>query len=266
MKRWMAILALLTGAALLLAVGAPVLAQGGHGEETGQGEEGEGDDAGIAALRGAALYAEFCQACHGPRGEAQGALVPVAFDPEAARQAIEDGVASAEGLAMPAYGALLDEAQIGDLLAYLGTWQGEDVPPLPEPNIGDLPEQLEGISGNPRAGAVIYATYCAGCHGVNGAGRGAAAFPPLTGAPADIVRVAREGHGDPSLPAFGRAQGGPLDETQLTDLQAYLNTWPQQKQEKAEDQRGYGLLIVIAGVIAILLVGAIYTVRAQYRA
>jgi|AMZC01.1.fsa_nt_AMZC01002876.1_4 mono/diheme cytochrome c family protein len=266
MKRWMAILALLTGAALLLGVGAPVLAQGGHGEETGQGEEGAGDDAGIAALRGAALYAEFCQACHGVRGEAQGALVPLAFEPESARQAIEDGVAPAEGLAMPAYGALLDEAQLGDLLAYLGTWDSQNVPPLPEPNIGDLPEQLEGLSGNPRAGAVIYATYCGGCHGVNGAGRGRAAFPPLKGTPADIVRVAREGHGDPSLPAFGQAQGGPLDEAQLIDLQAYLSTWPQQHQQETESQRGYGLLIVIVGAIAILLVGAIYMVRAQYRA
>jgi mono/diheme cytochrome c family protein len=266
MKRWMAILALLTGAALLLGVGTPVLAQGGHGEETSQGEGGEGDDAAMAALRGAALYAEFCQACHGPRGEAQDALVPLAAEPESARQAIADGIAPAEGLAMPAYGALLNEAQIDDLLAYLGTWGSADVPPLPEPNIGDVPEQLEGLSGNPRAGAVIYATYCAGCHGVNGAGRGAAAFPPLTGAPADIVRVAREGHGDPSLPAFGRAQGGPLDDAQLTDLQAYLSTWPQQKQQDTENQRGYGLLIVIVGVIGILLIGAIYMARAQTRA
>lgn len=265
MKRWMAILTLVTGVVLLLGAGVPVLAQGGHGEETGQGEEGHGDDAGMAALRGAALYAEFCQACHGPRAEAQDALVPITFDPESARQSIVDGIESTGGLAMPAYGDLLDEEQVDDLLAYLETWDSAEVPPLPEPNIGDVPAQLEGVPGSPAAGAVIYATYCAGCHGVNGKGREARAFPPLSGEPAVIVRVAREGHGDPALPAFGRAQGGPLDDAQLTDLQAYLSTWPRQSEEE-DGQRGYGLLVVIGGAIAILLVGAIYMIRAQYRA
>jgi mono/diheme cytochrome c family protein len=261
----MAILTLVTGVMLLLGTGMPVLAQGGHGEETGQGEEGHGDNAGIAAVRGAALYAEFCQACHGPRAEAQDALVPLTFDPESARQAIVNGVESAGGLAMPAYNDLLDEEQIADLLTYLETWGSEDAPPLPEPNIGDVPEQLEDVAGSPRAGALVYATYCGGCHGVNGKGREARAFPPLSGEPAAIVRVAREGHGDPSLPAFGRAQGGPLDDAQLTDLQAYLSTWPRQSEEEGS-QRGYGLLVVIGGAIAILLIGAAYMVRAQYRA
>ncbi|GAB4431324.1 MAG: hypothetical protein Kow00106_25570 [Anaerolineae bacterium] len=264
MKRWMAILTLVTGVVLLWGAGVPVLAQGGHGEEAGQGEEGHGDDAGIAAVRGAALYAEFCQACHGPHPDAQDALVPLTFDPESARQAIVDGVKPAGGLAMPAYTDLLDEEQVADLLTYLETWGSEDAPPLPEPNIGDVPEQLEDVAGSPRAGAVIYATYCAGCHGVNGKGRDASAFPPLSGEPAAIVRVAREGHGDPSLPALGRAQGGPLDDAQLTDLQAYLSTWPRQNEEE-DSQRGYGLLVVIGGVIAILLVGTVHMMRAQYR-
>jgi len=67
MKRWMAILTLALGTLLaLLALGAapPILAQDGH--------EGDSGDADLAPLRGAAVYAEFCQACHGPQGEALG--------------------------------------------------------------------------------------------------------------------------------------------------------------------------------------------------
>lgn len=271
MKRWMAILALAIGVALLLGAWGtwqPALAQGGHGEESGQqGEGGEGD-AGLAALRGAALYAEFCQACHGPRGEGLGtnpAFAAITFAPEQARQAIVNGVEPAGEAAMPAYGDLLDEEEVNDLLAYLSTWAGDEVPPLPEPNIGELPAQLEGVSGNPAAGAVIYAQFCGGCHGVNGTGRGMPNFPPLSGDPAESVRVAREGHENPVMPAFGQAHGGPLTDAQLGDLQAYLTTWPQQSTTEEASERGYSLLIVIGGVIAILLIGAIYMARAVYR-
>lgn len=271
MKRWMAILALVSGTALLLGAwgAAPtVFAQGGDGEESGHGNEGEEGDTGVAALRGAALYAEFCQACHGPRGEGLGtspAFAAIQFEPEQARQAIVNGIGPMGNAAMPAYADLFDEAEIADLLAYMATWSGEEVPPLPEPNIGDVPEQLEGVPGSPAAGARIYASFCGGCHGVNGRGRGAPAFPPLSGEPAEIVRVAREGHANPLMPAFGQAQGGPLNDAQLADLQAYLTTWPQQAAAEEDSQRGYSLLIVIGGAIAILLVGAIYMARAIYQ-
>ncbi|MCL4237561.1 MAG: c-type cytochrome [Anaerolineae bacterium] len=264
MKRWMAILTLALGTLLaLLALGAapPILAQDGH--------EGDSGDADLAPLRGAAVYAEFCQACHGPQGEALGtgaafaAIDAAALAGGGARQAILEGAGSADsGAAMPPYGDVLSGAQVDDLLAYLGTWTTGETPPLPEPNIGPLPESVEGFAGDPAAGAAVYARFCAGCHGASGAGRGAPAFPKLAGEAAQIASVARQGHESPFMPAFGAAQGGPLSDAQLTDLEAYLATWAQNEtSQEPDDSRGYSLLIVVAGAVAILLLGVTYMAR-----
>ena len=261
MKRWMAILTLAFGALLALGAAQPVLAQDGHGSESG--------DADLAALRGAAVYAEFCQACHGPQGEALGtgeafaAIDAAALEGDGARLAILEGAGSAEsGAAMPPYGKVLSEAQIADLLAYIGTWATGETPALPEPNIGHVQERVEGFAGDPVAGAAVYARFCAGCHGMSGAGRDAPAFPKLEGEPVQMVRVAREGHENPTMPAFSAEQGGPLSDDQLANLEAYLATWADHEtSQEQDDGRGYSLLIVVAGVIAILLIGVTYMAR-----
>lgn len=261
MKRT-AILTLALGAMLALGATQPVLAQDGHGDESG------GTDV-VAALRGAAVYAEFCQACHGPQGEALGAGAAFAaidaavLEGDGARLAILEGAGSAEsGAVMPSYGEVLSGAQVDDLLAYIGTWTTGETPPLPEPNIGHVPEHVEGFAGDPAAGAAVYARSCAGCHGARGAGRDAPGFPKLEGGPAQMVRVARDGHEDPAMPAFGVEQGGPLSDEQLANLEAYLATWTEHETPQETDSgRGYSLLVVVAGVIAILLVGVTYMAR-----
>jgi len=266
MKRWMAILTLAFGALLVLlcaALGAarPVLAQDGHGSDSGNAD--------LAPLRGAAVYAEFCQACHGPQGEALGtgaafaAIDAAALEDDSARRAILEGASSADsGAAMPPYGEVLSAAQVDDLLAYLGTWATGETPPLPEPNIGHVPESVEGFAGDPVAGAAVYARSCAGCHGASGAGRDAPAFPRLEGTAAEIVSVARQGHENPFMPAFSVEQGGPLSDEQFADLEAYLATWAEHETPQEEDDgRGYSLLVVVAGAIAILLVGVTYMAR-----
>lgn len=264
MKRWMAILTLAFGATLaLLALGAaqPVLAQDGHGGESGGAD--------LAALRGAAVYAEFCQACHGPQGEALGtgaafaAIDAAALEGDAARRAILEGAGSADsGAAMPPYGDVLSQAQVDDLLAYIGTWATGETPPLPEPNIGHVPESVEGFAGDPVAGAAVYARSCAGCHGASGAGRDAPGFPKLEGEATEMVRVVREGSQNPTMPAFSAEQGGPLSDEQLADLEAYLATWAENEtSQEQDDSRGYSLLIVVAGAVAILLIGVTYMAR-----
>jgi mono/diheme cytochrome c family protein len=262
MKRWMAILALALSAVLAFAVlGAaqPVLAQDSHGGESG--------DADAMALRGAAVFAEFCQACHGAQGEALGtglafAAIARELPGEQVRLTVVEGAGSESGTGMPPYGEVLTDAQIDDLLAYIGTWATGAVPVLPEPNIGHVEARVEGMAGDPPAGAVVYAKFCAGCHGVGGAGRDAPAFPKLEGEPAEIVRVAGAGHESPYMPAFSVEQGGPLSDEQLTNLEAYLATWTDHAAAPEEDDsRGYSLLIVVAGVIAILLIGITYMAR-----
>ena len=262
MKQWTTILTVALSAALAFAVvgmAQPVLAQDGHDSESG------GRDA--AALRGAAVFAEFCQACHGPQGEALGpglafAAIAKTLPGAQVRVAVIEGAGSDSSTGMPPFREVLSDAQIDDLLAYVGTWASGDVPPLPEPNIGHVAERVEGMAGDPPRGAVIYAKFCAGCHGIGGAGRNAPAFPGLEGEPAEIVHTARVGHESPYMPAFSVEHGGPLSDEQLTDLEAYLATWTEHAApQPKDDSRGYSLLIVVAGVIAILLVGVTYMAR-----
>lgn len=268
MKRWMVILALVAGAAFLFAVAGgtqPVLAQDGHGEESGGEEEGgtageESDP--LAAQRGAAVYAEFCQACHGPDGQGLGegaAFAALTYEAATARQAIEEGRTVEDGaiVAMPAYADVLSAEQIVDLLAYLATWESGDVPPLPEPNIHLEDAELE-------AGAVLYARFCAGCHGVNGQGRDAEGFPPLDLEGDDLAAVIRAGHERAYRLAFGEEQGGPLSDAQIADLEHYLRSLDEQETADEESQRGYSLLIIVGGVLAILIVGSLYWLRMRY--
>lgn len=248
MKRWMMLLATLTGLALVIAAGA-VYAQG-DGEGHGEGEAGD------PAGRGAAIYAEFCQACHGPRGTgaAQGpAFVALAYDPATARDVIVNGPEVAEDTVapMPAYGAEaggpLDEAQIDDLLAYLEAWAADEAPPLPEPNVSGLDEELQ-------AGAAVYARFCAGCHGPEGEGRDADGFPGFE-VDDGTLTVARQGSENGAMPAFGAAFGGPLGEDQFDALDVYFDSWDEEDESAAE---GMEFLVIFMGVLAVAGVGAAY--------
>ena len=140
MKRMIPILALVAGLVLVLVaawLAQPVLAQDGEEDEAGGS---------LAAWRGAALYAEFCQACHGPRGEALGehpAFAAVEYDPETAQDVIAHGLDTNpnDGVAMPPYaggiGGLLDGAQIDDLIAFMETWRRTTHRRCPEPKSDD---------------------------------------------------------------------------------------------------------------------------------
>ena len=261
MKRMIPILTLIAG--VLLVVAAVSLVPGAYAQDGHGGEEPGGVDQ--AALRGAAVYAEFCQACHGPHGESLGsgpAFAAIAYDSATARDVIAGGRAAstAEGVPMPAYGKLLDSAQIDDLLAYMATWGTDTTPALPEPNIAEMPEHVEGYDGDVMAGAVVYAKVCAGCHGVDGNGRGVAGFPGFEVVPGETLAAVREGRAGTTMPAFAADAGGPLSDTQLIDLDAYLATWRQPAESKGED-RGLSLLIVVAGIIAIGAVGLSYIRR-----
>jgi mono/diheme cytochrome c family protein len=238
---------------MLVAVGVMLIAAalGTAYAQEGQGSGEQGDN--LAAIRGAAVFAEFCQACHGPQGEATGsgaAFAAVAYHEETTPGIIQHG-----GDMMPAYEDVLSEDQLNDVLAYLETWESGSVPPLPEPNIHNVPDSVPGYAGNPKAGAVVYATYCVGCHGVEGEGRVQASFPAFefTDISAQIVSTQHE-------PAFGAASGGPLSDQQITDLNAYMATW-QSAEKPEESNKGINVLIVVVGVLAIVTIGGAYLSR-----
>jgi mono/diheme cytochrome c family protein len=249
MKRLTLILALAAGMVVLIAALGTAYAQDHQG--------GEPKDE-FAAIRGAAVYAEFCQACHGPQGEAIGtgaAFAAITAHAETAHDVIEGGRDSG-GAVMPPYGSLLNAGQIDDLIAYLETWESGAVPPLPEPNIHDVPDQVPDYFGDPHAGAVIYAKFCDGCHGPEGEGRKKPDFPPFefTGTTAAFVR-------DEHVPAFGESAGGPLSDTQITDLETYMASWKAGGSESEQKSEGVNVLIVVVGALAIVTIGGAYLSR-----
>jgi mono/diheme cytochrome c family protein len=227
----------------------------------------EGEDETITARRGAAVYAEFCQACHGPQGEAIGegpAFAAIEYDPETTRDVIANGLDSIEqdDIAMPPYaqmsGGLLSDSQIDSLIDYMETWDTGDVPALPEANIHAEIERVPNYFGDPQAGAVIYATYCYGCHGQEGRGRVPPNFPPLH-VSENTLEIVRDGHENQYMPAFGLESGGPLDDQQLEDLTTYMVSWALVEEEREPaSPNGISTLLVILGVAAILFVGWTY--------
>jgi mono/diheme cytochrome c family protein len=255
MKRWIPILTLAAGMIVILAA-LPASAQ--------EGGEGEPDE--FAARRGAAVFAEFCQACHGPTGEAIAsgpAFAAITYDAATAREVIVNGKDSdtADGVAMPPYGLVLDQTQMDDLIAYLDTWGTGATPPLPEPNIGDVPEQVPDHFGDPHEGGILYAKFCNGCHGPEGAGR----LKPIgrLEVTRQTARLIAESTESVYMPGFGAAAGGPLSDAQITDIETYMASWEFTKAVKEPESRGYNVLIVLTGAVAILAVGAIHLARVR---
>jgi len=246
--------------ALLWAAAPHSYAQNGAGETPPAAQDTAEQDA-----RGAALYATFCQACHGTQGQgaAEGPAFPaLRYDPAQLDKALHEGAGKQEpgGIGMPAYDKVLDPEQIAAVSAYLAAQQTGTAPPLPAPRVQVGASQVAGdFAGDAQAGAVIYATSCNGCHGVEGAGRGEPAFPPLEFAGERTLQAVRQGTDSPYMPAFGAAHGGPLSDADLDNLAAYLATWTPTP-EKKRDQ-GVAILVLFAGLAAILGVGTAIAVR-----
>jgi mono/diheme cytochrome c family protein len=251
---------------LLLALGAALVIAGLWAARLAHAQEGSDE---YAPWRGAAVYAEFCQACHGPHGEsiAPGRAFPaITYQESRSRSVIVNGLDSNEQdqAAMPPYaqteGGPLSDAQINDLIAYMETWETGQTPPLPEPRIQAVLESVPDYFGDPQAGAVVYATFCYGCHGDHGEGRVPPNFPPFK-VTDQTWHIIADGKPNKYMPAFGAASGGPLDDQQLQDLDTYLASWALEKGRKGVSPEGISTLLIILGVTAILLVGAAYMSR-----
>ena len=114
----------------------------GHGEAPGYGEYGAGDrdadrppiltDPSPSAIRGQALYLRDCALCHAADGSGRNDIgrfldpsPPDFTDPSVAASLSLDHVREATrsglpGTSMPAFGGVLQESDIEDLIAYLG--------------------------------------------------------------------------------------------------------------------------------------------------
>ena len=159
-----------------------------------------------AAPQGSALFGQYCSNCHGPR-------VPSAANLESARQAIAGGGAHQT---MPVWGEVLTQEQLNALTAY--TFSASQGAPL-------------------EVGRELFAQNCSPCHGDFGEGgpnpsRPGDVIAPISSAEylqtrddATLRKIITQGQPNFGMSPFGVASGGPLDESDIGALLAFLRAW-----------------------------------------
>jgi mono/diheme cytochrome c family protein len=182
--------------------------------------------------QGAKLFAANCAVCHGDQGEGRvGARLQdfPSINPKAfVKTTVASGV---PGSKMPAWsnakGGPLTDAEIDAIAAFVATWTTGDLTPAPTeppPVITPLPT-VAGVTGDPTRGAQVFQQNCAVCHGAKGEGRVGAniAKPFASASPAALIKqVVSEGVKDSVMPAWAKANGGPLSDQQIDDVTAFV--------------------------------------------
>ncbi len=198
------------------------------------------------ASHGADLYAGNCSSCHGSHG--QGASGPQLNNRTLLRTA-SDGffaatiVVGREGTPMRSmvHGqqglAQIEPDQVEDLIAHIRSWDS--------PNAVRPPAQTVDLTEHAiQNGKMSFASFCSGCHGLNGRGRldGSEYYAPalnnqdFLAAASDgvlLATIARGRRGTPMRP-FGKGAGGivSLEADQIQDLVSYIRSW-----QKADTRR-----------------------------
>lgn len=155
---------------------------------------------------GKTLFGQHCSSCHGDK-------VPTAPDIETARKIISTG---GPHVTMPVWGNILTSEQLDALVQYT----------------------LEASKGKgTEAGAQLFASNCAPCHGQFGEGGpnptrpGDMIFPISspdflkTRDDTTIRNIISQGQPDSGMSPFGSANGGPLNDDQVDSIVAYIRSW-----------------------------------------
>lgn len=136
------------------------------------------------ALSAIDIYSSFCASCHGV--DAEGGIGPTLVGLTITDDELRDTITSGQG-SMPPFSGALDDAQVDLLIGFV--------------------QSLATPSGAvaTEAGADLYATQCAACHGVDGRGGLGPSLRTtlLTGAE---LRAAIS-NGNATMPAFGQTLG-----------------------------------------------------------
>jgi len=228
---------------------------------------------------GARIYAENCAVCHGEKGEGRvGATIskdwPSIRPDLVVKTTIIRGI---PGSVMPAWGEAnggpLSDEQVDALVSYILSWQTGGAPEIPNlptataiPPITPIPE----IEGDPNHGAVLFAENCAVCHGSRGEGKiGANLGKDWSGIRPDLLVASTIARGVPGtkMPAWSQENGGPLNDTDIADITAYVMTLPVAEVIQPDNQpepfipswlAGWGGLIIFMVILALIIGGAIY--------
>lgn len=234
--------------------------------------------------RGAQLYAENCAVCHGPNGEGRvGATLAKNWSgirPDLAVQTIiENGI---PGSVMTAWsqanGGPLSAEDIDALVFFILSWQtGGFVPATsaaatPRPPITPLPN----VEGDPNAGAVLYDQNCLMCHGPNGEGRVGATLAKVWGGfrpDLSVKSTIQNGIANSAMPAWSQAKGGPLTESEIDNLTAYILSWENSPIRQVQPTQpspapGSALLsgwggVLLTIVLLVVLIGAALLLQAR---
>lgn len=187
-----------------------------------------------ALAEGALLYEQNCIMCHGSYGEGRvGATLsknwPSIRPDLTIRTIIRNGV---PGSVMPAWsqsnGGPLSEKQIDALVAYILSWQNNpaaEILNIPTPTLRAPITPIPQVQGDPNRGAVLFDQNCAVCHGSDGEGRVGAVLAkdwPAIRPDLSIKNTIQNGVPGSVMPAWGQSRGGPLTETEINDLTAYI--------------------------------------------
>jgi mono/diheme cytochrome c family protein len=250
------------------------------------GNQGGAADMGASVNLGAQLYAENCEVCHGPNGQGRvGATLakdwPSIRPDLTVRTIIEQGV---PGTPMSAwghdFGGPLTDIEIEALVAYILSWQTGGAPqitPAPTATLHPPLTPPAQIRGDPNHGAVLFGENCDMCHGPNGAGRVGATlakdWPAIRPDLAVRTVIANGVPGSP-MPAFSQTHGGPLTETEINDLTAFIlslgesgrvvQVSPQVTASDVEPGSalsGWAGLALFAVLFAVIVVGALLLQR-----
>ncbi len=228
---------------------------------------------------GAQIYAENCAMCHGSEGQGRvGATIskdwPSIRPDLTVRTIIAQGI---PGSVMPAWsqanGGPFTESQLDALVYFVLSWQTGGAPEiinLPTataiPPITPIPE----IEGDPNQGAVLFAQNCVVCHGSSGEGRiGANLGKDWAGIRPDLSIATSISNGVPGskMPAWGADKGGPLTDTEIEDITAYIMTLPVAEVMQADNTpesfvpswlAGWGGILILIVLLALVIGGALY--------
>jgi mono/diheme cytochrome c family protein len=238
----------------------------------------EGDEQEQLEL-GGQIYTENCTVCHGEDGQGRvGAKLakdwPSIRPDLKVRDTIRRGI---PGTLMPAWGQVfggpLNDQEIDAVAFYILSWQSGGpiyIHPIQTPSVQLALTPPPGVTGDPNRGAILYASNCAVCHGIEGEGRVGANLAKdwQSIRPDLLVKSAIEnGVVGSVMPAWSREHGGPLTEQDIDDTVAFILTWS--GAETATETggiavgplTGWPVWIIIIGAFILIIVAIVYYSR-----